>query len=413
MDKILLGQIIQELLPLMGDVNARRSLIETAVYGSSVLNDISWNGSASTFTTHIVQLFDAFGTIATGQLALVALLEEVKKHVGLDHHGLISDLIKQLEVIKAQELISESRRPKGKLINVPKLPRYSLSRPEDLDIVCELLLRNEPSTMTAITAATSHNQVAVQGMGGIGKTVLAAMACYDLRVRQAFPDGIYWLSFGTQPQIATLQSQLVNWIDGKPTTLSDVESLRLLLAGILSEKKCLLVLDDVWQGRDLEGFQGLGEGVHLLVTTRKQTIITALDAVSHQLAMLNEAQAYILLSNASAVEQHQLPSASKAILKECNGLPLAIAMIGSALKGKDGTRWQDMADALAAAELEQIETYSTEYTEYNNLWKVIHVSVAELDATIQKRYLEFAVFPDDVHIPEQALKKFWQAKGLK
>jgi hypothetical protein len=39
---------------------------------------------------------------------------------------------------------------------------------------------------------------AVAGMGGIGKTVLTIALCRDPTVRDAFPDGIAWITIGRE-----------------------------------------------------------------------------------------------------------------------------------------------------------------------------------------------------------------------
>ena len=60
----------------------------------------------------------------------------------------------------------------------------------------------------------------VQGMGGIGKTVLAAALAQDSEVRQAFPDGIYWLTIGQKPNVLDLQNQLLRQLTGSKETLT-------------------------------------------------------------------------------------------------------------------------------------------------------------------------------------------------
>ena len=60
----------------------------------------------------------------------------------------------------------------------------------------------------------------VQGMGGIGKTVLAAALAHDSEVRQAFPDGIYWLTVGQKPNLLDLQNQLLRQLTGSKETLT-------------------------------------------------------------------------------------------------------------------------------------------------------------------------------------------------
>ena len=54
----------------------------------------------------------------------------------------------------------------------------------------------------------------IQGMGGIGKTVLATALAYDSEIQAAFPDGIYWLTVGIEPNLLTQQSDLVEALKG-------------------------------------------------------------------------------------------------------------------------------------------------------------------------------------------------------
>src|SRR5712671_4088671 len=49
---------------------------------------------------------------------------------------------------------------------------------------------------------------AMWGIGGVGKTTLAAALTYDPEVRKAFPDGILWTSLGQKP---TLLSVFARW----------------------------------------------------------------------------------------------------------------------------------------------------------------------------------------------------------
>ncbi|MEL6231946.1 MAG: NB-ARC domain-containing protein, partial [Cyanobacteria bacterium J06627_3] len=69
---------------------------------------------------------------------------------------------------------------------MPRLPPRFLPRPEDLDSLKEKILsvNQQPVAVTG-----TRRGVSIQGMGGIGKSVLAAAISRDEDVRQAFPDG--------------------------------------------------------------------------------------------------------------------------------------------------------------------------------------------------------------------------------
>src|ERR1035441_4484993 len=56
------------------------------------------------------------------------------------------------------------------------------------------LFQDAPSRNIALTA--------LQGMGGIGKTVLAQALCHDEVVRDAYPDGIFWFAIGKESRLS-------------------------------------------------------------------------------------------------------------------------------------------------------------------------------------------------------------------
>jgi hypothetical protein len=73
----------------------------------------------------------------------------------------------------------------------------------------------------ASVAITCQGQaLGVHGMGGIGKTVLAAALAHDSEVRQAFSAGIYWLTIGQKANLLALQNQLLRQLMGSKQTLS-------------------------------------------------------------------------------------------------------------------------------------------------------------------------------------------------
>ncbi len=64
---------------------------------------------------------------------------------------------------------------------------------------------------------------AIQGLGGIGKTILTQALAHDLQVQERFCDGILWATLGQEPDVLSL---LQDWIitlkdyDYKPTTIN-------------------------------------------------------------------------------------------------------------------------------------------------------------------------------------------------
>lgn len=89
-------RVVKHLIPLMGDINTRKSSVETALWGCSVLNLIEWEGNAKNFTIRLVSQLDKFGSCDSGEPAIVALLENTKEYYGKDHQAKIKKLIDEI-----------------------------------------------------------------------------------------------------------------------------------------------------------------------------------------------------------------------------------------------------------------------------------------------------------------------------
>ena len=75
MDKPLFDRIVQQLLPEMDEPASRKALIESALYGSPILQKIQWDGAARPFTVRLVRQLNEYGELAPKRPALIVLLE--------------------------------------------------------------------------------------------------------------------------------------------------------------------------------------------------------------------------------------------------------------------------------------------------------------------------------------------------
>jgi hypothetical protein len=295
----------------------------------------------------------------------------------------------------------------GGLSNVPGLPPHFLPRSGDLQALKDIVLGG----LATPVALTGAGKIGVQGMGGIGKTVLAVALARDPEVRHAFPEGIVWITLGQTPNIIARQSQVAETFGERSQAFADVQQGKSRLSTLLQERSCLLILDDVWQLEHAAAFDVLGEGGRMLVTTRDARIVTNLGAIERRVDQLTEAEALTLLAQWSGCLEEKLPELAKDVVKECGNLPLALAMVGARVKG-DPEGWENVLHRLRHANLEKIQQQFSEYP-YRDLLKAIQVSVDWLETEqLRERYLEFAVFPEKTPIPEAALQTFWTPMGM-
>src|SRR5215217_164576 len=87
---------------------------------------------------------------------------------------------------------------------------------------------------------------AIQGMGGIGKSTLAAALTHDPGVRGRFPDGILWATLGQQPELLPLLGGWVQALGDYHFKPLGVKTTTAHLRTLLQDRAALLVVDDAW-----------------------------------------------------------------------------------------------------------------------------------------------------------------------
>ncbi len=107
----------------------------------------------------------------------------------------------------------------------------------------------------------------------------------------------------------------------------------------------------------------------------------------------------------------RLPPFAKEVASECGYLPLGLAIVGARVK-RDPNGWESMLHRLRQADLEKLAQQFPDYP-YSNLLKAIQVSIDGMEnGDLRKRYLDFAVFPQDTRIPKAVLETLWAPLGM-
>src|SRR4051812_23653321 len=89
--------------------------------------------------------------------------------------------------------------PAGKPFLAPEHSRFFVDRPEvSRDLKARLLGDGAAHCSLVISA--------IHGLGGIGKSTLAAALAHDPEVLVHFPDGVLWVTLGQRPDLLSLLS---------------------------------------------------------------------------------------------------------------------------------------------------------------------------------------------------------------
>ncbi len=205
----------------------------------------------------------------------------------------------------------------------PLSPPHLFGREADFEIVCRSLMSPDKP---------GHTITAIHGWPGVGKTVLAAHIAHDEQVRSAYPDGVLWATVGDNPDYAEI---LRLWagargVDGR----SDPASLETRLREHLSDKRVLVVLDDVWVPGTSRLMVG-GSLAHTLITTRAPAIarlFVGREANVHRLGVLNPEDSLSLLADIAPAAVKRSAVRARELCAALEYLPLAVKVAGRLLQ---------------------------------------------------------------------------------
>lgn len=293
--------------------------------------------------------------------------------------------------------------------SVPRLPTPLLEREELLD---QLRSRVLIDSYQPIDLEPDQRITSMTGMGGAGKSVLAAALAQSFDVRRSFPSGIHWIAVGRGADtLSTLTRIGLAVGDSAIDRYSGVPEARLLLSRTLSSMNCLIVLDDVWEVGVAEALHtAAGSGVRILLTGRKRNLFASAGVHEVRVDELTDAEALGFLAAWTDTPPDELPPEAAVIAGECGNLPLALAMIGGTIRGRPD-RWRHMLERLRAADLAKIGRRLPDYT-YETLDRAMLVGFEDLSDSERERYLDFAALPEDVAAPGPMFVSWWGHEGV-
>ncbi|XP_038975129.1 putative disease resistance protein RGA4, partial [Phoenix dactylifera] len=280
-----------------------------------------------------------------------------------------------------------------------------IGRQEDKEKIVNLLLNQRENENVTV--------LSIVGMGGLGKTTLAQLVYGDQRVKNHFQMHI-WVCVSEEFHVAELVKSIIASAKKEKCDLPDMDLLQLSLRVVLSGKKYLLVMDDVWN-EDSEKWDALkkllgtgGEGSAILVTTRSEQVSRIMGAsTSHLLQPLSEDDSWTLFSKRAFVpeaeERPQLIEIGKEIVKKCGGLPLAVKTLGSLMCTK-----KEVKDWLAVMRSEILDTKVGE----DGIVPVLRLSYNHLPPHLKQCFALCSIFPKDYKMEKDMLIQLWIANGF-
>ncbi|RCV12149.1 hypothetical protein SETIT_2G246400v2 [Setaria italica] len=261
--------------------------------------------------------------------------------------------------------------------------------------------------------------IAVWGMGGIGKSTLVndvyknELSSFDCHT---------WVSISHKYKLEDIWRNMLSDLLRKDKKEFDAESMNSTylideLKQIMSNKRYLVILDDVWTTEVILKLRNIlvdnGLGSRVIITTRMEEVASmAEDGCKIKLEPLNDHDAWVLFCRKAfpKIQNHICPpdlhQCGKDIVEKCDGLPLALVAIGSilSLKRKSVKEWRLFFNQLIW------ELHINE--NLNRVEKILNLSYKYLPHYLKNCFLYCAVFPEDYLIGRRNLTWMWIAEGF-
>ncbi|KAG0554668.1 hypothetical protein KC19_12G109800 [Ceratodon purpureus] len=265
--------------------------------------------------------------------------------------------------------------------------------------------------------------VEIRGMGGVGKTLLAQMVNNDQEIQQVFGgNSVIWITVGRDAEISAIYDRMRKRLDVRSYYgRGSLKEQRTDLWNALSKRSVLLILDDVWDGifhecEDMAFWLNIatGPGSVTLVTTRNKSVtrkcVDARESVEIILRLPEEQSWELFCIHTFGTDipalSKDLEGLAREVCKECDCLPLALKVIGRAMKGKSKLgEWRNMLRRLRVSSM-------GDRSVDQQLFERLRNSYDELLDSTKICFLYFAAFPEDFKVPVEHLHQIWIAEGL-
>ncbi|KEH34514.1 LRR and NB-ARC domain disease resistance protein [Medicago truncatula] len=257
----------------------------------------------------------------------------------------------------------------------------------------------------------------LQGMGGTGKTTLAKEVGKELKQSKQFTQIIDTI-VSLFPDIKKIQDDIARALGLELDDCNESDRPKILWSRLTNGEKILLILDDVWGNID---FNEIGipysdnhKGCRILITTRSLLVCKKLGcSKTFQLELLSDEEAWTMFQRhvgLTEISTKSLLAKGRKIANECKGLPIAIAVIASSLKGIQHPKEWDVALKSSQKHMSMNDVVDDDLVKIYGCFKFGYDYMKNEKA--KKLFLLCSIFREDEEISLERLTRFGIGGGL-
>jgi hypothetical protein len=343
------------------------------------------------------------GHVQDGISSYEALAYRALSYSGLPHEkvkALINRLLRDLdtpgEMTRDQllTLVHPSLSARGNAAMQPTRVRGFVKRSHIADSIARSIFGTDPV------------HVVLCGMGGCGKTQLAAAVAADERCEASYPDGVLWCVLGQTPNLLAVINSLLIALDTAPV-MGDVDAGAALLRHALDKKRCALIIDDVWEPMHLLQMTPAGGMSRVIATARDRRVTTALAGTVIEVGAMTDEESLAVLKALHPPETAFDEVSAAAFASRVGHLPLALSL--GAGRARSGDTYRDILKDLDTAE-DSIRSLDEDYGRTRpddadadarrllSLEACFDISVRHLSTELRGVLRSLALLPEDERI---------------
>ncbi|KAM3693506.1 hypothetical protein ACB094_08G171300 [Castanea mollissima] len=396
-EKEITDTIVKEWLDELKDAvyHAEDLLDEIATEALRRQVEADFGTSTSKVRNFISTSFDQFGR------KLEPKIQEV-----VDKLEYLASQINAIGLREGVEGRSSHRVPTTSLVD-PETIIYG--RDDDEKAIVNWLLSND-------VASNNHSTgvIPIVGMGGVGKTTLARQIYNNQKIIEHFSLKA-WVCVSEEFDVPKITKKILESVSPQKHDDTDFNKIQTELKNYLMGKKCLLILDDVWNENYEDWalliipFKYGASGSRIIVTTRNDSVASIMSPIQKlRLNKLSEEDCWLLFANRAFENEKsnaypELERIGKEIVKKCGGLPLAAKALGCLLHSKlDEEEWNKILKS---------EIWSLP-NDGGNILPALRISYYYLPSHLKQCFAYCSIFPKDYLFKKEELVQLWMGEGF-
>ncbi|KAL2514563.1 putative disease resistance RPP13-like protein 1 [Forsythia ovata] len=251
----------------------------------------------------------------------------------------LEDLAEQISMLSLVMNVKGSSDKTGERLQLTSVVEESEvhGREKDKVDLLKMLLEVESSDSPV-------SVIPIVGMGGVGKTTLVQLVYNDDSLKGEF-DLMAWACVSDEFDASRITKIILEKVSGS-CNYTDLNMLQVKLKESLSNKRFLVVFDDVWNEKygdwDIlrRPFLAGKPGSKIIVTTRLEKVAKIMSRIpAYHLNLLSDNDALSLLAQHSLGTKTfdvrpDLRDIGKSVVRRCQNLPLAVKSLGGLLRTK-------------------------------------------------------------------------------